>query len=645
MVERVLRGEDPDVEGLVAAAPEMSAETREALRKIAGTFGAKERPIALAQRATTTALIPPATTDASPATTSPRKPPLPFAALGPYKLVSAMGEGGMGIVYLAEHEFLKRRVALKIIRPELVFSDAMRRRFHREAMSIAKLRHDNIVSVYDAGEHAGVMYLALELVEGQGLDEQLRAGQRTGRSIDVLTAVRYARDIAIALQAAHDAGIVHRDVKPSNVRITPEGRALLLDFGLSWAEGMASLSSVGHFSGTPQYASPEQIETSAADIDARTDVYSLGITLYECLTGRLPFAATNMRQLFHQILALDPPDVRKLNDAIDQELNDIVMRAIDKSREKRFASAREMADALDDWLRRATSVAPPPQRAHSRKRVTLAAIGAVALALVAWLAFHRGASDAAPPSSSSSTPEPAIASSSTEAAQSAQASSPTTAPQSTPSSSSTPALLVASSPSRNHTLLFGARDAAFNERLSTWDPLVGGGTFGPDEDGLGVIGTSNEGITTRAHVLPGGNGSVAGRVATLELAAGGRTLAAGVGVEFSNGRVAALLVESADDGRDACLCELVRDANSRWTRGALIERIPRASNNTDVVSIHLRWNASDTQFEYSGASATASSSPPLLVPRELRAGAQPSRVLLIVEKGNARFEDLTLDES
>src|SRR5690349_6813778 len=149
VVERIMLGQDTDVEGLIAGAPELPSATREKLRKLAGTFGAVRLQAAAGDA---------------------RGGALPFAELGPYKLLAPMGEGGMGMVYLAEQRFLGRRVALKVIRPELARSSAARQRFQREAMRIASLRHENIVSVYDAGEHEGVAFLAMEVVEGPGLD-------------------------------------------------------------------------------------------------------------------------------------------------------------------------------------------------------------------------------------------------------------------------------------------------------------------------------------------------------------------------------------------------------------------------------------------------------------------------------------------
>jgi len=585
IVERIMLGQEPDVEGLIASTPDMAQATRDQLRKIAGTFGpvrpdAPDRP----------------TTDAG----------LPFTEFGPYRVLSRMGEGGMGMVYLAEHRFLERRVALKVIRPELALSKVTRQRFQREAMRIAKLRHENIVRVYDAGEHESVAFLAMEVVEGPGLDETLQAARRAGEPMDVTSAVRHARDIALALRCAHAAGIIHRDVKPSNVRITPDGRALLLDFGLSLAEEATSLSNLGQFRGTPQYASPEQIEPGSEEIDARTDVYSLGITLYECLTGQPPFANTNMVQLFHQILVRDPPEPRELNGRVDEVLNGIVVRAIAKRRESRFSGAGEMAQALEEWLQAAERTAPAARRGRSGFRASLAAAVVIALGTAGWFVFHDGGG-----SSSAARPE--------------------TSPVLPPSPRST-------------TTLLGDAGRAFDQRLSDWAPPLGDGAFGADEDGPGVVGICVDGISGEPYVLPGGNGCVSGRIEPIPPGPGARTLGAGTGIEFSNGLIVALLLVSAADGYDLSVCELLREGDSRLKRGAELESYKVASRDGQPLAFKLVWNGTDTRFEWSDAGLPADPHS-FLIPSRVRGSAQPSRFLLIVEKGSARFEGLLLEES
>jgi tRNA A-37 threonylcarbamoyl transferase component Bud32 len=577
VVERIMLGQDPDVEGLIAGTPDLTPAAREKLRRIAGTFS----PVGL----DTTVVLP---REAEPGLTQ----------LGPYKVLSQMGEGGMGMVYLAEHQFLERRVALKVIRPELAFSRVTRERFQREATRIAKLRHENIVSVYDAGEHDGVAFLAMELVEGPGLDDVLREARYAREPMDPTSAVRHARDIALALQCAHAAGIIHRDVKPSNVRITPDGRALLLDFGLSLAEEASVLSGLGHFRGTPQYASPEQIEPGSSEIDARTDVYSLGVTLYECLTGQAPFAGGSMIQLFHQILARDPPEPRQLNERVDAVLNGIVIRAMAKRRELRFGSAEEMARALEEWLEARERAAPPARRSPSRSRMRLAAALAIPLGVAAWFALHEVGG------------------------------TPVDARQE-------PRAVPASAP-RVTTALFGDAGRAFDQRLEGWAPVLGRGTFGADEDGPGVIGTCVDGISGEPHALPTGNGSIRGRIEPIATGAGARTLAAGAGIEFSNGRIVALLLVPATDGYDLRVCEL-SGGSSRLQRGAELKSCKVESRDGRPLAFRFAWNDTDAQFEWGEDS--------FLMPSEWRDGARPNRFLLLVEGGSARFEEVVLEES
>lgn len=584
VAERILLGQDPDVEGLIASAPDMPPDTREQLRKMAGAF----HPLPLV-----------------PAIGLARDEELPFAELGPYKLVSRIGEGGMGVVYLAEHRFLERRVALKVIRPELALSTVTRARFQREAMRIAKLRHAHIVTVYDAGEHDGVAYLAMEVVEGRGLDEVLLTMSRAGKRMDVTSAVRHARDVARALQCAHEAGIIHRDVKPSNIRITPDGRALLLDFGLSFAEETTSLSSLGQFVGTPQYASPEQIEPGSTDVDARTDVYSLGITLYECLTGHLPFASTSMIQLFRAILEHAPSKPSERNERVDRALNDIVMRAVAKRREDRFLTAQDMAAALEDWLQRAERTAPTVRRKHSVTRTSIFAAAVLALGVGAWLALRDVH----------------------------------VAPLAAPSSAQP---VVLSSP-RKTTALLGTPDLGFDQRLNRWDVAIGGGTFGADEERPGVIGTCNDGITVMPHVLPGGSGRVRGRLEPIPHKPGERTRAAGAAIEFSNGNIVALLLVAAADGYDVHVCELTRDGDAHWTRGASLERGGGARSDSGQLAFTLSWNDTDTQLDWSDAGATTDARS-FVLPRTVRGAAHPSRFLLVVDTGSARFEELVLEE-
>src|SRR3954454_8486564 len=199
-----------------------------------------------------------------------------------YRIEDRIGRGGMGVVYRAEHQTLRRRAALKIIAPDLASSDDFRERFLREARIAAGLSHPNIVTVYDAGEVDGLLYIAMQYVPGQDLSQVLRDERRLGpfRVLDI------GRQVGAALDAAHAHGLIHRDVKPANVLI--DGRlAFLTDFGLTKERAAASLTRVGEVVGTTQYLAPEQVD--GRDVDGRADVYALGCVIFHCLAGEVPF--------------------------------------------------------------------------------------------------------------------------------------------------------------------------------------------------------------------------------------------------------------------------------------------------------------------------------------------------------------------
>jgi serine/threonine protein kinase len=257
-----------------------------------------------------------------------------------YRIEERIGRGGMGVVYRAEHLNLQRRAAIKIIAPDLAESEGFRERFTREARIAAALQHPNIVTVYDAGEVDGLLYLAMQYIEGEDLAAMLRADGRLRpyRAIDV------CRQVASALDAAHAMGLIHRDVKPANVLI--EGRtAFLTDFGLTKRlEGThAQLTRAGDVVGTIHYVAPEQIE--GRKVSARSDVYSLGCLLYHCLAGQVPFALETDVAVIYAHLSEEPPKLSALRPELPEGLDAVMAKALDKSPDRRFPSCGDMISA------------------------------------------------------------------------------------------------------------------------------------------------------------------------------------------------------------------------------------------------------------------------------------------------------------
>ncbi|MBK9387191.1 MAG: tetratricopeptide repeat protein [Planctomycetes bacterium] len=274
--------------------------------------------------------------------------------LGRFRLLRELGGGGMGTVHLAEEEPLGRRVALKRIRPELLHFGGARQRFLREISAVAALQHPGIVPIYSYGEEAGVPYYAMELVSGRSLAE-IVAEQRSGSRPDAAVLRQRSADwveasfeiglqLAEALAHAHERGIVHRDVKPSNAMLADDGRALLIDFGLARAVGDASLTRTGTQPGSLAYMSPEQVR--GEEVDPRTDVWSLGATLFELATLRSPFAAETEEATRQRILEGKVPDMRRSGSHVAWDCAVVLATALAPERERRYVSMRELADDL-----------------------------------------------------------------------------------------------------------------------------------------------------------------------------------------------------------------------------------------------------------------------------------------------------------
>ncbi len=266
--------------------------------------------------------------------------------IGHYRIVAELGRGGMGVVYKAHEESLNRFVALKVLGDHLAEDPTAVQRFEREAQSAARLNHPNIVQIYTISEDAGRHYFAMEYVTGASLQRVMRErGQ-----LPVAEAVRLVLQAAVGLAAAHDQGVIHRDIKPANLMLDERGLVKIADFGLALlAESASRLTATGMFMGTPGYLSPEQCLD--AEVDHRTDIYSLGITFYEALAGRAPFKADSPLALLKQILEVEPPDVGALRPEVDQTLRGVLSRMIAKDRDARYADCHALIDDLEGWLK------------------------------------------------------------------------------------------------------------------------------------------------------------------------------------------------------------------------------------------------------------------------------------------------------
>jgi serine/threonine-protein kinase len=267
---------------------------------------------------------------------------------GRYRAVKRLGAGGMAEVWCAEDSVLGRRVALKLLSSHLAEDPEFRERFRREARAAAGLAHPNIVGIFDFGEWDGTPYIAMELVDGRTLKDVIR--QRG--PLPPATAIAVMEQILRALGYAHKRGIVHRDVKPQNVIVDEEGRAKVADFGIARA-GASQMTETGTIVGTVQYISPEQAE--ARPVDARSDLYSAGVVLYELLTGQVPFEGESVVSIAIRQINERPVPPGQLEPAIPPGLEAVVMRALEKDPARRFQTADEFIAAL-----RAPARTPPP---------------------------------------------------------------------------------------------------------------------------------------------------------------------------------------------------------------------------------------------------------------------------------------------
>jgi Serine/threonine protein kinase len=270
--------------------------------------------------------------------------------LGNYRILEAIGQGGMARVYKAHQENLGRDVAIKVLPPWYTTDRSFVERFNLEARLVASLSHPNIVTVHDANEQNGHLYIVMQLVDGGTFKQRLDQLQRAGKMIDPTEVVSIFVQLADALSYAHAQGVIHRDIKPVNVLLERSGRPILSDFGIAkvLASTKTHLTRPGAGVGTPEYMSPEQCQ--GGPVDGRADIYALGVMLFEAQTGRTPFVSDNYPALAHSHIYEQPPRPRAINPTIHPVIEHIILTALMKNPMQRYQTARDMAEALKQAL-------------------------------------------------------------------------------------------------------------------------------------------------------------------------------------------------------------------------------------------------------------------------------------------------------
>jgi len=279
-----------------------------------------------------------------------------------YEIIEKIGNGGMATVYKAKDLVLKRYVAVKILREEYTTDNEFIKRFNTEAESAASLTHPNIVSVYDVGKEGNLYYIVMELIKGKTLKEIIVEDGRMGWK----WSVKIAKQIAQALETAHRNNIIHRDIKPHNIIITEDGTAKVTDFGIAKAVSNSTITAFGTTIGSVHYFSPEHARGGYTD--AKSDLYSLGVVLYEMVTGRVPFDADTPVSVALKHMQEKPVPPIELNPAIPQSLNDLILKAMEKDPNMRYSTATEMIEDLDKILKNPEAEVGVVDKSQARAR-------------------------------------------------------------------------------------------------------------------------------------------------------------------------------------------------------------------------------------------------------------------------------------
>lgn len=301
---------------------------------------------------------------------------------GRYEILKELGKGSMGMVFQAHDPQIDRLVAIKVLRQDRLSSDAFVQRFLKEAKTIGRLSHPNIVTVYDVGEDHGTIYIAMEFLEGDPLDKF----QSPERKFSITGIAGVGVQVAEALHYAHERGVIHRDIKPSNIIVQSNVRIKITDFGIAHIEdpSAAVQTQAGEILGTPAYMSPEQV--LGRTVDGRSDLFSLGVILWELSTGSRPFRGENMAAVFRAVTQENPEAPDKINAAVPSALSNIILKCLEKDPEKRFKSGNILADALKkipagghETIHHDPEVSPRRTKPSRSLILGLAVVGAVAV--------------------------------------------------------------------------------------------------------------------------------------------------------------------------------------------------------------------------------------------------------------------------
>ena len=276
--------------------------------------------------------------------------------LGRYRIQDELGRGAMGVVYKAHDPVLDRTVALKtiVLDDEADEREDFHSRFFLEAKAAARLNHPALITIYDFGEEDGLAYMAMELLKGKELSTRMESS-----SLPIREAVAIAEQVAEGLAYAHDGGVIHRDIKPSNIMLLPNGRIKIMDFGVARIKVSELKTQLGTRLGTPKYMSPEQ--STGGKLDHRTDIFSLGIVLYEMLTGAKLFRGDSLTNVLHNVATFEPPPPSRIKPEVTHLLDLVIKRAMEKKPSDRYSSAWEMVDDLRHCLQ---ELAPPTRAAQ-----------------------------------------------------------------------------------------------------------------------------------------------------------------------------------------------------------------------------------------------------------------------------------------